>query len=206
MLSRICANRSAMCSGKRLSTRFEAQTNLRPIELLRAEVLTSARQRDVQTVPRRQHSITRIQPDRTRLIRFHRDVDIHHVSRRPQRVLHLDVQRKQPTVSGFDVHRWYINCNAIETCIEVLPAIRSMPNGATAARQPEIVRNQHVDNGHRQRRSSLGADLGRRAERPAAGQSHDRRSFVWSKRPLMNVVSSSTVGYSAGSAPARMVY
>ena len=37
-------------------------------------------------------------------------------------------QRKQSTVSGFDVHRWNINGNAIPPCVEVFPAVRSVPN------------------------------------------------------------------------------
>src|SRR5882724_6280997 len=80
--------------GQRLHTWLEPQSNPGPIELRGVEILPRPRDGEVQTVSRWEHPIACIEPERPCFASFYRDTHIQQVSRRPQRILDLDIERK----------------------------------------------------------------------------------------------------------------
>ncbi len=109
---------------QRVFVRLEDEPQFRAFERRCVEVRTLRGNGDVEALAVGQDAVARVEPERVRRARLHRECEVKHVAHGPQRIFDLDVQRNHAVGIGLNLERRQIDSDAVEAAIHVFPSVR----------------------------------------------------------------------------------
>ena len=109
-----------------------------------------------------QEAVAQVEPERARLAGLHAECEITHIAQRPKRVFHLDIDREEVIVCGFDLECWQVDGNAIQAVFESVPCVgHEDVDESAASRTLNGRRRRPADPGTpRREREQCGAFIG----------------------------------------------